>query len=188
MDAAVKSASPAWQKPLFDGLFRECQAARFGLSVEDFCCALREICGKQLPSAASREDTERYLRGLRLNELALARACAAGHDAAWTEFLTRYRGMLYQVALGITRDDSRGRELADSIYAELYGMKLREGVDGNARASKLLFYTGRGSLEGWLRTVLAQEHINRYRRERRLVSLEEETEAGMQFVAADQEP
>lgn len=188
MDAAVKSAQSAWQQALFAELFRESDAARFGLALADFCASLREICAKQLGPSAGRPDTEKFLRSLRLQELALTRACAAGHEAAWTEFLTRYRALLYSAALSITRDDSRGRELADSIYAELYGMKLREGADGHARASKLLFYTGRGSLEGWLRTVLAQEYVNRYRRERRLVSLEEETEAGAQFAAAAPEP
>jgi RNA polymerase sigma-70 factor (ECF subfamily) len=188
MDAAVKSAPPAWQQALFEELFAQSESARFGLALADFCATLREICGKQLAGSASRSDTEAFLRGLRLKELALTRACAAGHEAAWTEFLTRYRSLLYQAALSITRDDSRGRELADSIYAELYGMKLREGADGQQRVSKLLFYTGRGSIEGWLRTVLAQEYVNRYRRERRLVSLEEETEAGTQFAASDPEP
>ena len=56
----------------------------------------------------------------------------------------------------------------------------RDGV----RRSKLVFYTGRGSLEGWLRTVMAQEFINRYRKQKRTVSLEEQTEEGVQFVAA----
>ena len=53
------------------------------------------------------------------------------------------------------------------------------------RISKLASYTGRGSLEGWLRTVLAQEYVNRYRRQRRLVSFEEKTESGSQFEAKD---
>ena len=52
------------------------------------------------------------------------------------------------------------------------------------RSSKLVFYTGRGSLEGWLRTVMAQEFINRYRKQKRTVSLEEQTEEGVQFAAA----
>ena len=56
------------------------------------------------------------------------------------------------------------------------------------RSSKLLFYTGRGSLEGWLRTVMAQEFINRYRKQKRLVSLEEQTEEGVQFAVADPAP
>src|SRR5439155_1262809 len=59
---------------------------------------------------------------------------------------------------------------------------------GSERFSKLSTYTGRGSLEGWLRTVLAQSWVDRYRKQRRLVSLEEETEAGRQFAAAESPP
>jgi RNA polymerase sigma-70 factor (ECF subfamily) len=69
--------------------------------------------------------------------------------------------------------------LADSLFADLYGVNLRDGV----RTSKLLSYTGRGSLEGWLRTVMAQEFINRYRKQKNTVSLEEQTEEGAQFAA-----
>jgi RNA polymerase sigma-70 factor, ECF subfamily len=35
---------------------------------------------------------------------------------------------------------------------------------------------------------MAQEFVNRYRRQRRLVSLDEESEDGVQFAAADPEP
>jgi RNA polymerase sigma-70 factor (ECF subfamily) len=121
---------------------------------------------------------------LRVDELALARACAAGSNPAWDIFLTRYREKLYLSALRVAREDSAARELADALYADLYGTALREGV----RVSKLASYTGRGSLEGWLRTVLAQEYVNRYRRTRRLVSLDEESEEGVQFQAPDPEP
>ena len=76
------------------------------------------------------------------------------------------------------------RELADSLYADLYGTTTRDGQ----RISKLASYTGRGSLEGWLRTVMAQEFVNRFRRQRRLVSLDEESEDGAQFAATDSTP
>jgi RNA polymerase sigma-70 factor, ECF subfamily len=117
---------------------------------------------------------------LRLEELALARACAKGTERAWEIFLNRYREKLYGAALAITKEEAAGRELADSVYAELFGTSK----GGGPRVSKLTFYAGRGSLEGWLRTVLAQEFVNRYRSERRLVSLEEQTEAGAHFAAA----
>jgi len=188
MDAAAKSASPSWQQKLFQELYEKSGGKGYGLGIAEFANVLREICSKNLPGGAGERETANFLNSVKLNELALARACAAGYEPAWTEFLTRYRELLYQTALCITRDDSRGRELADSIYAELYGMKLRESAVGHERVSKLNFYTGRGSLEGWLRTVLAQEYVNRYRRQRREVSLEEETEAGAQFAAADPEP
>src|SRR5262250_1648504 len=110
--------------------------------------------------------------------------CAAGHEHAWEVFMVRFRGKLYDVARQITREDSAGRELADSVYADLYGTKTRDGE----RVSKLNSYGGRGSLDGWLRTVLAQEYVNRYRRQRRLVSLDEESEEGTQYAAAQPAP
>jgi RNA polymerase sigma-70 factor (ECF subfamily) len=86
--------------------------------------------------------------------------------------------------LGIAKESSQAKDLADSIYADLYGVHEREGQ----RVSKLSSYMGRGSLEGWLRTVIAQEFINRYRSRKRLVSLEEEEEEGAQFAAAEVQP
>jgi RNA polymerase sigma-70 factor (ECF subfamily) len=114
----------------------------------------------------------------------LARACAAGNERAWEVFMVRYREKLYDIGLHIAREDSAARELSDSLYADLYGTVMRNGE----RVSKLSSYTGRGSLEGWLRTVMAQEHVNRYRRQKRMVSLDEETEEGAQFATPDPEP
>ena len=182
-------ARPAWQNALFTQLHKESGAQKYGLSVDSFSDVLAEVCEKHLSGGASEREGREFLAGLRLNELALARACAAGSDAAWTEFLNRYRAALYGAALAITRDDSRGRELADSLYAELYGMKLRENAEGGQqRVSKLSFYTGRGSLEGWLRAVLAQQYVDRYRKQKREVSLEEETDSGGQFAAPPGDP
>ena len=113
-------------------------------------------------------------------ELALARGCAQGNETAWEEFFTRYREKLHDAALSITKEDSRARELAGSIYADLYGTGTRDG----RRVSKLVYYNGRGSLEGWLRTVMAQHQVNEYRGTRRNVSLEEESEQGRQFATS----
>ena len=153
---------------------------KLGLTLEAFTLILCEIGEKHGSSASDRELRSLFL-SLRLDELALARACAAGHNSAWEVFLTRFREKLYQSALRIAREDSAARELADTLYADLYGTNLRDGQ----RVSKLASYTGRGSLEGWLRTVLAQEYVNRYRRTKRLVSLEEESEEGMQFPSSE---
>lgn len=156
---------------------------RFGLTRESFGAILWEV-GAKHASAASPSEARTFFLGLRVDELALARACAAGNNTAWEVFLTRFREKLYLAALRIAREDSAARELADSLYADLYGTTAREGE----RISKLASYTGRGSLEGWLRTVLAQEYVNRYRKTKRLVSLEEESEEGVQLQAPDPEP
>jgi len=157
---------------------------KIGLTAECFATILCDVAAKYLPAGSTHAEARAFLLTLRVEELAIARACAAGHNAAWEMFLTRYREKLYQSALRIAREDSAARDLADTLYAELYGTSTREGE----RVSKLASFTGRGSLEGWLRTVLAQEFVNRYRRTRRLVSLDEEGEEGAQFAAPEPEP
>jgi RNA polymerase sigma-70 factor (ECF subfamily) len=156
----------------------------FGISLKQFAALIEVVSAKALSAAALPPAKIEFCKTLRLEELVLARACAAGNERAWEVFLIRYRAKLYEVARQITREDSTGRELADSVYAELFGTRLREG----SRVSRLLYYGGRGSLEGWLRTVLAQEFVNVYRKQRRLVSLDEESEEGMQFAAPVAEP
>jgi RNA polymerase sigma-70 factor (ECF subfamily) len=119
------------------------------------------------------------LHSLRLRELILVRACVAGNDIAWDDFLRLHRSETIRAACAITGDDASGRELAESLWAVLYGLPNREG----RRASKLDYYMGRGSLQGWLRTVLAQEHVNRFRSRAADVSLDEQVEAGAPFAA-----
>jgi len=164
-------------------LFEKSGGERYGLTLHAFEVVLNQVADKYLPGAGNQQKLD-FWRDLKLEELALARACAAGHDAAWSAFLTRFREKLYDIARGITKEDSSARDLADSLYADLYGTVEREG----RRISRLNFYMGRGSLEGWLRTVLAQEFVNRYRKTKRLVSLEEQAEEGVQFSAANPAP
>lgn len=160
-------------------LFEKSGGERYGLTLQAFGVVLDQVAAKYVPQASPQQKLE-FCRDLKLEELALARACAAGHDAAWQAFLTRFREKLYDIARGITKEDSSARDLADSLYADLYGTSERDG----RRVSRLNFYMGRGSLEGWLRTVLAQEFVNRYRKTKRLVSLEEQAEEGVQFSAS----
>lgn len=159
-------------------LYRKSRAEEFGISAGDFESILRDLVRKNLPASSVSEKQE-FCSRLHLEDLALARACALGNSRAWEAFMLRFREKLYDAARQITRDDSTGRELADSVYADLYGVQTRDGQ----RVSKLASYGGRGSLAGWLRTVLAQEYINHYRKHRRLVSLDGECEEGAQFPA-----
>jgi RNA polymerase sigma-70 factor, ECF subfamily len=170
--------------PLVAELYLASQGEAYGLDRDRFGSILQEIAAKYLPESATDQDVRDLCRSLRIEELVLARACAAGHEHAWEVFMTRYREKLYHAAGCIAHESSAARDLADGLYADLFGTAVR----GNQRVSKLASYTGRGSLEGWLRTVLAQEYVNRYRKQRRLVSLDEETEEGEQFAAREEEP
>ena len=190
---AVLQQGPESLPAPWDDLYRNSGAESLGLNSGDFAQILLEVraqytsirpdrtAGPDTPDrrpAVPNADEDFYAR-LHVEELALARACAKGSERAWEVFLTRYREKLYAAARSIAKEEAAARELADSLYADLFGMNK----DGAPRTSKLASYTGRGSLEGWLRTVLAQQYINRCRGERRLVSLEEQAEAGVQFRA-----
>ena len=171
----IASAVQALGPELYDASGAE----QFGMAVAEFRTILISVAEKYLPTDADSAEAHDMLRSLRVADLALARACARGHERAWEQFMARFREKLYDSARAIAGDDSRGRELADSLYADLYGLNERQGE----RTSKLTSYHGRGSLDGWLRTVLAQEFINRYRTQKRRVSLDEKEEEGPEFAA-----
>ena len=99
-------------------------------------------------------------------DLELARACERGDETAWGRFIAEYRPILYRSADAI--DPSGGaREVADSLYAELYGLKE---IDGK-RKSLFAYFQGRSSLATWLRAILAQRYVDRIRGTRRLEEL-----------------
>jgi RNA polymerase sigma-70 factor (ECF subfamily) len=125
-----------------------------------------------LASEATEEQQAAFFQNLRLSDLVLARACARGHERAWERFISLYRQPLLRAGTAITGNESLGRELADGLYAELYGLNLREGE----RRCPLDSYSGRGSLLGWLRTTLAQRFVDQHRRTHREQALDETTE------------
>jgi RNA polymerase sigma-70 factor, ECF subfamily len=103
-----------------------------------------------------------FLDALRGEDLALAIACQLGVEAAWERFIATFRPVLYGAARALARDAVLARELADSLYAELYGLDVREGK----RRSLLLYFHGRSSLATWLRAIVAQRYVDFYRRSR----------------------
>lgn len=153
---------------LADELWMACDAESWGLKREEFDLLLLDAGKAQhfgLPeaAAASQSQQEAYFRGLCLTDFVLARACARGNERAWEHFIAVYQQPLTRAAIAITGSETLGRELAEQLYAELYGLNVREGE----RRCPLLSYRGRGSLMGWLRTTLAQRHVDHYRRTRR---------------------
>jgi RNA polymerase sigma-70 factor (ECF subfamily) len=121
-----------------------------------------------------------YLDSLHVADLALACACSEGNAAAWDFFMARFRPELYRAGRAIARE-SAGRELADSLYAELYGLREVAGQ----RKSLFDYFLGRSKLTTWLHAILAQRHVDGIRRARRTEPLEE-GEAGEQAYAAQQ--
>jgi RNA polymerase sigma factor (sigma-70 family) len=119
------------------------------------------------------------MTALHVEDLALARQCAAGDEKAWERFVLEYRPILYRAADAL--DPSGGaREVADSLYAELYGLQARDGE----RRSLFHYFHGRSSLATWLRAVLAQRYVDRVRSGRRFESLSEDDDAATAAPAA----
>jgi RNA polymerase sigma-70 factor (ECF subfamily) len=177
VSAEFSAPLPEIDRALIDELWRACSAASWGLHQEEFAPILLDGGAAQnfgLPdgTAASPSQQAAFFRALCLDDLVLARACALGNERAWEHFLAVYRQPLIRAAVAITGSETLGRDLADQLYGELYGLTERDG----ARRCPLLSYRGRGSLMGWLRTTLAQRHVDHHRRNWRLMPMEESTE------------
>jgi len=159
--------------PSNEGLFKEAGAARWDLPPAAFDAALERSAAKHF---AGREpgsaDLDRYLKALHLSDLALACACALGHDAAWDHFVAAFRPSLYRAADAIAPGGG-ARDAADALYAELYGLKNKDG----ARQSLFKYFHGRSSLATWLRSLVTQRYVDQIRAGRRLDPLPEDTSA-----------
>jgi len=57
-------------------------AQEYGLTENDFLQVLEQVAMKQFGDSAPEGEVSGFLRELRLEELALARACAQGHQRA----------------------------------------------------------------------------------------------------------
>jgi RNA polymerase sigma-70 factor len=173
-NAAVAVSSPSLDRTIVERLHRKARADTWSLPVETFASALAASARKAFASMpADPRELERYLDGLHLEDLALACACALGSEAAWEHFIREHRPVLYRSADAI--DPSGGsRDLADSLYGELFGLDVRDGE----RRSHFRYFHGRSSLATWLRAVLSQRHVDRIRSVRRHDPLPEDDAPG----------
>lgn len=173
-EASASSVHAALSPAKVSSLFAQGNGARWGLSREAFAAALQRSAEKRLAAGSLQpEKLDEYLGSLHLEDLALSTACIENCEAAWDHFVAAYRSYLRAAAAAVLRCRSGSPEacdLADSLFGELYG--LSEG----ARRERSLFryFHGRSSLKTWLRTVLAQRHIDVIRASRRYESLDDE--------------
>jgi RNA polymerase sigma-70 factor (ECF subfamily) len=124
------------------------------------------------PQAGAAEIVE-FIDALHAEELTLVVACERGDAGAWDDLMGQYRATVLSAARASSAGEAEAEELAGSVWAELYGLRAR--ADGRP-AGKLAYYSGCGSLGGWLRAVVGQLAIDRHRRTSRLVQTEEPSE------------
>ena len=168
-------------------LFEEAAASQWGLALEAFAEALERSARKRfVAEAPSQKELTVYLGGLHVKDLALACACAEGLAAAWEEFVAKFRGVMRTSAAAMLRCsscDPEARDLADSLFAELYG--LADGKRGER--SLFRYFHGRSSLKTWLRAVLAQRHVDTVRVSKRFEPLAEGADGEPKAVHQDVE-
>jgi RNA polymerase sigma factor (sigma-70 family) len=168
---------------LVESLYTQSNASRWNLSRPRFDAALERSIRKRFSTGSlSPKELDEYLATLHLEDLALASACAEASEAAWEYFVAAYRSYLRAAARSILRGASGSEDLADSLFADLYG--LADGKRGER--SLFRYFHGRSTLKTWLRAVLAQRHIDSIRAARRFASLpEDDAETSRQIPRHD---
>ena len=166
---------------LAERLYRQAKAERWRLPQAAFTAALETSCAKAFRGATPRRarslaTSRRFISKIsRWPVHALSVTARPGTTSCW-----RCGPGLYRAADALDRSGT-ARELADSLYADLYGLDQR----GGARQSLLRYFHGRSSLATWLRAVLAQRHVDRVRVDRRTEPLPEELAGRASPAAAD---
>ena len=163
---------------VMDEIYARCKenAPNFGITAEHLKDSLSRTVRRFVQTSAEEKPAIReikdFLRQIQAEDLFLALACANGNERAWWEFDQQHRAYLERVARHLARTEIDAQEVVDSVYVELYGTRV---VDG-ARVSKFATYSGRGSLRGWLRTVIWHSLVDLHRASHDEVSLDEMTE------------
>lgn len=162
-------------------LYARCAEAapNYDISAEEFSAAVRTAIDKYLVdhsngNAPAPESIRQFLTELQVTDLYLALACARGNEHAWWEFDQSYRRYIERIARHLASIETDAEEVIDSVYVELYGTRVVEDV----RLSKFATYTGRGTLRGWLRTVVWHAVIDMHRARHDEISIEDWSESG----------
>jgi RNA polymerase sigma-70 factor len=177
-EVSLKDNLIAQCEDLMDEIFARCteNAPNFGVREDCLKDSLKKTLNKFLFGAGedlpTLEETREFLNSLHHDDLFLTLACANGNERAWWEFDQQHRSYMERVARHLASTEIDAQEVIDTVYVELYGTRV---VDG-ARVSKFASYSGRGSLRGWLRTVIWHSLVDLHRASHDEVSLDEMTE------------
>ena len=134
--------------------------------------AIEKYIFKHDPSADVRT-IDNFVDTLHADDLCLVIACERADEHAWNDLFEGYGATVRSAARAASSNEAMADDVAQSIWAELHGLKTRE--EGKP-AGKLGYYSGVGSLGGWLRAVVGQLAIDQHRRQTRLVQAEEDSD------------
>ena len=155
-----------------DRLYSISNAAAWRVSQSSFAGALWRSFEHRFgadASAVNRKDAVSFLDSIHAADLALALGCSNGNAEAWRHLVATYRARVDAFAHAVLGNSSRASEIADSLWADLYGLR----VSGGDRCSPLTHYGGRSSLMSWLRVVVTRLEADQWRATRRMEALDE---------------
>jgi RNA polymerase sigma-70 factor len=165
-----------------DRLHSLSNAAAWRVSRTSFAAALWRSFDRRFgadSNPVTRVEAVRFLDSLHAADLALAIGCRDGDASAWRHLVSTYRAPIDAFARAVLGNSSRASEIADSLWADLYGLRSSDG----ARRSPLEHYGGRSSLTSWLRVVVTRLEADRWRATRRMEPLDEERDGGSGLLA-----
>jgi RNA polymerase sigma-70 factor (ECF subfamily) len=155
------------------GLLSRCTDRR-GLEIGDLSPRVRAAIEKYLGGETLQNaEIRAFIDEIHCDDLCLIVACEKGDEKAWEDLAANFDSTVKSAARKISSNNEDAEDLASSIWAELYG--LRVDADGR-RKTKLAYYSGRGSLAGWLRAVVSQLAVDQYRKQSKFVQVEEARE------------
>jgi RNA polymerase sigma-70 factor (ECF subfamily) len=147
-----------------------------GLAIDDIRGRVAASVQKYLlksTDGVSLSQVSDFVDEIHSDDLCLIIACEKSDEKAWEDLVAGFDPVVKSAARKIAPNAEDAEDLASSIWAELYGLK--QGDDGE-RKTKLVYYSGRGSLGGWLRAIISQMAVDRYRKQSRIVQIEETRE------------
>ena len=147
-----------------------------GLTLEDIEPRVTRSVQKYLlkhNENAGHAEVMEFVDSLRADDLCIIIACEKGDETAWGDMVINFDSSVKSAAYKFAKNKEDAEDLAGSIWAELHGLKL--DTEGKTKG-KLSYYSGKGSLAGWLRAVTNQLAIDQFRKMKRIVQAEDDRE------------
>ena len=142
----------------------------FGLALEAYIDHLNCVRRKYLGESPSSEESIRFLGALHTSDLYLSVACFQGSESAWSRLAGLYQKPVLNLARLVSRTTSEACDLAEALMGSLFL------PDASGR-SRIASYEGRGSLLGWLASIVwhtaTKERERKCNKELRLNELSE---------------
>src|SRR5271170_2254510 len=171
-----------YYRDTIDRLYSTSNATAWQVARASFASALWRSFERRFSSdinAVDRTEGIRFLDSIHVVDLALAIGCRDGDADAWRHLVSTYRAPVDAFARAVLGNSSRASEIADSLWADLYGLRSSDG----ARRSPLDHYGGRSSLMSWMRVVVTRLEADQWRATRRMEPLHEDRDGNSSVIA-----